>query len=76
MAKRIQIRHVPDRLHRTLKLRAARAGMTLSDFLRAELERIAKQLTPEALAERVRRLDPVEPRESPASAVRAEREGR
>jgi len=30
----IQIRHVPDDLHRTLKVRAGKAGMTLSDHLR------------------------------------------
>jgi len=41
MAKMIQIRHVPDALHRALRARAARAGMTLSDYLRIELARIA-----------------------------------
>src|SRR6185437_15336512 len=37
MSKMIQIRHVPDRLHRRLKARAAAAGMPLSDYLRREL---------------------------------------
>lgn len=32
----IQIRNVPDELHRDLKVRAARSGMTLSDFLLVE----------------------------------------
>jgi plasmid stability protein len=36
----IQIRNVPDRLHRRLKGRAALEGMSLSDYLRLELERI------------------------------------
>ncbi|MDH3247456.1 MAG: hypothetical protein OEQ47_00730 [Acidimicrobiia bacterium] len=40
MSKMIQIRNVPDDVHRELKVRAARAGMTLSDFLNAELERV------------------------------------
>ena len=37
----IQIRNVPDGIHRELKVRAARAGMSLSDFLNAELARVA-----------------------------------
>ena len=37
----IQIRNVPDSLHRELKVRAADSGQTLSDYLRAELERVA-----------------------------------
>ena len=36
----IQIRNVPDDVHREIKVRAARAGMTLSDFLNAELARV------------------------------------
>lgn len=76
MAKMIQIRHVPDRVHRTLKMRAARAGMSLSDYLRAELARAAKQLTVEELEDRLTQVEPVALRESPAAAVRAEREGR
>src|SRR3954465_7410716 len=53
MPKMIQIRHVPEALHRALRARAARAGMTLSDYLRAELARAAEQLTPEELRERL-----------------------
>ena len=72
----IQIRHVPDRLHRRLKARAAARGMSLSDFLRQELERIAELLSPEEVAERLATLEPVDPGETAAAAVRAEREGR
>ena len=39
MSKVIQIRDVPIELHRTLTARAAKAGMTLSDYIKAELER-------------------------------------
>ncbi|HEY5684390.1 MAG TPA: hypothetical protein VIY70_03365, partial [Acidimicrobiia bacterium] len=35
MSKMIQIRNVPEDIHRELKMRAARAGMSLSDFLNA-----------------------------------------
>lgn len=41
MPKHIQIRDVPDEVHRTLKTRAAAAGLSLSDYLRAEMARIA-----------------------------------
>jgi antitoxin FitA len=45
MSKMIQLRSVPDELHRTLKVRAAKAGMTLSDYLLSELEQLAKKPT-------------------------------
>jgi hypothetical protein len=72
----IQIRHVPDRLHRRLKARAAAAGMTLSDYLRLELERVSEQLSVEEIRERLAHLEPVIVDESPADAVRAERDSR
>ncbi|MGQ0766926.1 MAG: FitA-like ribbon-helix-helix domain-containing protein [Gemmatimonadota bacterium] len=72
----IQIRHVPDRLHRRFKARAAAAGMSLSDYLRVELERAASQLTAEELAERLAALEEVPMDESAADAVRAERDAR
>jgi len=37
MSKMIQIRNVPDDLHRELKMRAAAAGMTMSDYIKKEL---------------------------------------
>src|SRR5689334_10615508 len=33
MSRMIQVRNVPDTLHRTLKIRAAMAGVSLSDYL-------------------------------------------
>ena len=33
----IQIRDVPEEVHSTLKARAAREGMSLSDFIKREL---------------------------------------
>ncbi len=76
MSKMIQIRHVPDRLHRRLKARAAAAGMTLSDYLRIELERVSAQLSVDEVRERLANLDPVVLDETPAEAVRAERDAR
>ncbi len=69
----IQVRNVPDTLHRRLKARAAMAGMTLSDFLLREIRKVAEKPTPEEMLERLRRRRPVEPAENPADAVRAER---
>jgi hypothetical protein len=41
--KTIQIRNVPDRTHRELRARAASAGMSLSDYLLGELDRVASR---------------------------------
>lgn len=76
MSKMIQIRHVPDQLHRRLKARAAAHGLPLSDYLRIELERVGDQLTPEELRQALARLEPVVTTETAAEAVRAERDGR
>jgi plasmid stability protein len=76
MSKMIQIRHVPDALHRRLRARAALAGMSLSDYLRLELEAAAERLTPGELRERLASLEPARVRERPSAAVRAERDSR
>ena len=76
MSKMIQVRHVPVALHRTLKARAALAGMSLSDYLRRELERSAERLTLAELRELLSRLEPVAVRERPSVALREERDRR
>jgi antitoxin FitA len=45
MSKMIQIRNVPDGMHRDLKLRAAAAGMSLSDYIKQELMRTTRKHT-------------------------------
>lgn len=45
MSKMIQIRNVPDDVHRTLKTRAAAEGLSLSDYIKRDLEDLAKQAT-------------------------------
>jgi antitoxin FitA len=74
--KMIQIRNVPDTLHRELKARAARAGMTLSDYLLDTVRRAAERPEADELLRRVRERSTVYPTESPAEAVRAERDSR
>lgn len=70
MAKMIQIRNVPDDLHRRLKVRAAKAGMTLSDYLLSEIEQVAEKPTLHEWLERVRRQEPVELDEPPDVTIR------
>jgi len=76
MSKMIQIRNVPDAIHRTLKSRAALAGMSLSDYLLAELRQIAERPTLEEMRERLRRRQPVNLPVSAAEMIRAERDSR
>ena len=70
MSKMIQIRNVPDELHRTLKVRAAQAGMTLSDYLLSEIEQIAARPTLVEMMERLRQREPVELDEPPDVTIR------
>ena len=76
MSKMIQLRNVPDALHRRLKARAALEGMSLSDYLIAEVRRAAERPSISELRERLAQRSPVEPKVSPARALRQEREAR
>jgi plasmid stability protein len=75
MSKMIQLRNVPDGLHRRLKARAAAAHKSLSDYLIDEIERVAELPTFEELRERVASRAQV-PGIDTAAAVRRERDGR
>jgi antitoxin FitA len=74
MSKMLQIRNVPDDLHRTLKVRAAKASMTLSDYLLSEIEQVANKPTLREWLEMVSRDEPVEVDESPAEIIRRMRD--
>jgi antitoxin FitA len=76
MPKMIQLRHVPDELHRKLKARAALDGLTLSDYLLREITKVAERPTPAELQARLKRRAVVTTRESAAQAIRAERDAR
>jgi hypothetical protein len=73
--KMIQIRNVPDELHRSLKERAAREGTTLSDLILSELPRLARRPSPDELLERIQSRAPVggPPAAELVGAERAER---
>ena len=72
--KMIQIRNVPDDLHRALKVRAAREGRTLSDLILSDLPRLADKPSPEDLMTRIRSRTPVPG--PPASELIAAERGR
>ncbi len=70
MSKMIQICNVLDELHRMLKVRAAKAGMTLSDYLLSEIEQIAQKPTLRELMDRLAHEEPVELSEPPEVTIR------
>ena len=74
MGAMIQIRNVPDALHRQLKSRAALAGMSLSDYLLGEIRQVAERPTLDELRARLRSRAETTPSVAPVEAVRAERD--
>ena len=72
----IQVRNVPDTLHRRLKVRAALAGLSLSEYVLQEMKLAEKRSTYDEFPARLRLRTQVHTRETAAQAVRAEREGR
>lgn len=71
--KTIQIRNVPDEIHAELRLRAAQAGMSLSDYALAELERKASKPPIAEVLERARRRPGGLTTQQIVDAIRAER---
>lgn len=74
MSKMVQVRNVPDVLHRKLKARAADAGQTLSDYLLAELERLAARPTRDEMLARIHGRKRVTLTTPAAVVIREERE--
>jgi antitoxin FitA len=72
----IQIRNVPDALHRKLKVRAAESGMTLSEYLLREAERAAKRPTIAELTDRIRSRRLAHPGTRAADLIREDRDNR
>ena len=72
----VQIRNVPDEVHRKLKARAALVGTSLSEYLLWEIERSLERPTRKELLSGLRSRERVEPREPVAAAIAAERESR
>jgi antitoxin FitA len=76
MTRMIQVRNVPEGLHRTLKARAATAGMSLSDYLLGELREIAERPTLREFRERLHLRKPVAVTLNTADLLREERGAR
>ncbi len=74
MSAMIQIRNVPDTIHRELKSRAALAGMSLSDYLLNEIRQVAERPTLDQLRARLDRRPATTLSVTPAEAIRAERD--
>lgn len=72
----LQVRNVPAELHRVLKAKAAFEGASLSDFVLAELEKLARRPTPRELRERLRQRSAVHPNPPAADVIRERREQR
>ncbi len=76
MSRRIQIRNVPDEVHRKLKIRAAKEGVTLSELLGREARRLAEQPTLEEMRESLLSKPRVKLSVPPALVVRRQRDRR
>lgn len=74
--KMIQIRNVPDDLHRALKSRAAQEGTTMSELILRDLPRVARRPTPEQVLARIAGREPVLGGPSSADLVRESRDAR
>ena len=76
MSKMIQVRDVPDSVHGTLKSRAAREGMSLSDFIKRELERVAERPTMQEWLDRTQQAKAIPTKRSAAQVIRELRDER
>jgi plasmid stability protein len=76
MSKMIQLRNVPDSVHRQLKARAALEGLSLSDFLTREAQRIVARPSPDEIRERLAARPVATLRRSPTATLRQERDRR
>jgi len=74
MSKMVQIRNVPDALHRKLKARAADSGQSLSDYLLAEIGRLAARPTRDEMLARLHGRKRITLRTPAAIAIREERD--
>jgi len=74
MAKVVQIRNMPEKMHRVLKARAAEAGMSLSEYLLAELRKSAETPTMEEVFRRLESRKPLKTSMSAAAVLREERD--
>jgi plasmid stability protein len=75
MSKMIQVRNVPEHIHRTLKARAAEEGVSLSDYILSTLRSMAERPTMDEIVARLKALPPVKGVD-PAKEIRRLRDRR
>ena len=76
MQKTLQVRNVPERVHRELRQRAARRGKSLSAYVLEELEHLTRHQPLDEWLDEVHRHPPVQLRSTTARLVRRERDAR
>jgi plasmid stability protein len=76
MSKKVQIRDMSDEVHRTLKMRAAREGLGLSDFIKRELERTVERPRLREWLERTQQAKPISSKISSAQVIRKLRDSK
>lgn len=76
MAKMLQVRNVPDDVHRRLKSRAALAGTSMSEYVLREVERSLEKPTRAELFARIARLRPIKLTPPAKDILRNERKSR
>jgi plasmid stability protein len=76
MSKMIQVRNVPDRLHRELVKRSKARGQTLTDYIQQVLEREVAQPPREEVFDRIGRRTPMDLGVTAADLIREERADR
>ena len=76
MSKMIQVRNVPDRLHRELTRRAKARGQALTDYIQELLEREVARPPAAEVLDRIEKRTPVKLRKRPADLIREERSAR
>ena len=76
MSKTIQVRNVPDHVHRLLKARAADGGMSLSRYLLVELTKLSDRPSRDEVLARLARRPTVGRGPASADLVRADRNHR
>jgi plasmid stability protein len=73
MSKLLQVRHLPDALHRRLKVRAAQRGLTLSDYVLSILRRADAEPSIDEWLETLRTQPQTELSSTPAELIRSAR---
>ncbi|NKC15134.1 MAG: toxin-antitoxin system HicB family antitoxin [Gammaproteobacteria bacterium] len=76
MSTLLQVRNIPEELHRRLKARAALEGLSMAQFVIREIERALQRPTRQMVLEAIERQPATMLDEAPAEAVRQERDSR